>query len=171
MSTATRTRPEPPMTPKPKYPHTMTRPTDRTLHIERSFDASQDRVWRAMTEPKLLAQWWGRGNKLTVEKYEFVKGGQWRFVEHSKGAEHGFSGEFREITPKDRVSMTFGWDGMEGHFILQTIDLAPTADGKTRMVCTSVYETAKDLDVMVGYGMEAGMAESYAALDKLLITL
>lgn len=157
--------------PKGTYKHTMTFPTDRTILVERTFEAPRDRVWRAMTEPKLLSQWWGRGNTLTVETYDFVKGGKWRFVEHSGKEDFAFSGVFREIVPKDRLSMTFGWDGMEGKEILQIIDLQDTADGKTKMICNSIYETPKDLETMVGYGMEKGMAESYDALDKVLSTL
>lgn len=53
----------------------ITTPTDREIHIERIFDASRDRVWRAFTEPDLLAQWWGRGNKLVIERLEVKPGG------------------------------------------------------------------------------------------------
>jgi uncharacterized protein YndB with AHSA1/START domain len=61
----------------------VTTPVEREIHIERIFDAPRDRVWRAMTDPKLLAQWWGRGNKLVIERMELERGGHWRFVEHS----------------------------------------------------------------------------------------
>jgi len=153
------------------YKHTMTQPTDRTLKVERTFDAPRDRVWRATTEPKLLAQWWGRGNPVDIERYEFVKGGAWRFVEHSDHGDHGFSGEFLEITPPSVVSMSFGWDGMAGKSLVQRIVLESTADGKTKLTCVSTFNTAEELQTMVGYGMEKGMAESYEALDKLLTTL
>ena len=49
---------------------TMTTPTDRSIHIERVFDAPRDVLWRALTEPELVAQWWGRGNPLDVERLE-----------------------------------------------------------------------------------------------------
>ena len=63
--------------------HTLSTPTDRTIRVERIFDATRDRVWRAYTEPTLVAQWWGRGNKLVIEKMEVVRGGHWRYVEHA----------------------------------------------------------------------------------------
>lgn len=59
-------------------------PSDREARVERIFDALRDRVWRAMTDPELIAQWWGRGNRLVVERYEPVRGGHWRFVEHEE---------------------------------------------------------------------------------------
>ena len=95
--------------------HTLTTPTDRTIRVEREFDAPRDRVWRAFTEPELIAQWWGRGNKLVIERMEVGRGGHWRVVEHTPDGEtHGFEGRFREVTPKDRISRTFEWDGMPG---------------------------------------------------------
>ena len=71
-------------------PAIVSTPSDREIRIERVFHAPRARVWRAMTDPKLLAQWWGRGNPLDIERYEFHKGGHWRFVEHADGEAHGF---------------------------------------------------------------------------------
>ena len=52
----------------------ITAPGDREVRIERIFNAPRERVWKAMTDPKLIAQWWGRGNKLVIEKYELERG-------------------------------------------------------------------------------------------------
>src|SRR5436190_22497712 len=87
--------------------HVMTTPGDRTILVERIFNATRERVWKAYTDPKLLAQWWGRGNQVDIERYEFEKGGHYRFVEHSDHGSHGFEGRYREITPMERLSMTF----------------------------------------------------------------
>ena len=94
---------------------------EREVTIERVFDAPRDRVWRAMTDPKLVAQWWGRGNKLTVERWEFQKGGHWRFVEHSDHGVHGFEGRYREVTPPERIVESFEWDGMPAHPCINTM--------------------------------------------------
>lgn len=154
-----------------KYKHVLTLPTDRTIVVERVFDAPIEKVWRAHTDKNLLAQWWGRGNTLDVETYELTPGGKWRFVEHEGGKTHGFSGEFREITPMTRLSMTFGWDGMDGRSILNVLDLHDLGDGRTRLVATSTFSAQEERDTMIGYGMEAGMNQSYEALDRLLATL
>ena len=152
--------------------HTLTTPTDRTIRVEREFDAPRDRVWRAYTEPDLIAQWWGRGNKLVIERMEVVRGGHWRVVEHSPDGEtHGFEGRFREVTPKDRISRTFEWDGMPGYTILETAEFFDTPDGRTRMVGTSLFFSPEERDGMLHSGMEGGLNESYAALDRLLATM
>jgi uncharacterized protein YndB with AHSA1/START domain len=149
----------------------ITTPTDREIHIERVFDAPRDRVWRACTDPALIAQWWGRGNKLVVEKFEFVRGGHWRYVEHSDGQTHGFEGRFREITPKDRVVQTFEWDGMPGYVIIETAIFEDLGDGRTRVSTTSLFHTTEERDGFLASGMEGGLNDAYAALDRLLATM
>ena len=148
-----------------------TTPSDREIRTERVFDAARDKVWRAYTEPDLLRQWWGRGNQLVIERFEFERGGHWRFVEHSAEGVHGFEGRFREITPKDRIVMTFEWDGMPAYVIVETMEFQEVGDGRTRIVTTSLFHTNEERDGMMAAGMEQGLNESYAALDRLLAAL
>ncbi|PTR30323.1 uncharacterized protein YndB with AHSA1/START domain [Rhodococcus sp. OK519] len=147
---------------------TVTAPGDRGLHIERAVAAPLDRVWAAYTEPDLLAQWWGRGNPLDVEKWELERGGHWRFVEHHEGGTAGFEGRFREVTPMERIVWSFEWDGMPTHTSVETIEFVDLGDGRTKLVMDSIFMTAEDRDGMLESGMEAGMNASFAALDALL---
>jgi uncharacterized protein YndB with AHSA1/START domain len=147
---------------------TVTLRGDREIRIERIFNAPPQRVWQAMTDPELVAEWWGRGNKLVVERMEVQPGGHWRFVEHSPEGIHGFEGRFSEVTPPKRIVQTFEWDGMPGHVALETATLEDLGDGRTLFVNTSLFMTAEDRDGMMQSGMEGGLNESYAALDKLL---
>lgn len=149
----------------------VTTPTEREIHIERIFDAPRERVFRAMTDAKLLAQWWGRGNKLVVERLEVEPGGHWRFVEHSPHGVHGFEGRFREVAPPERLVMTFEWDGMPGHVVVNTMTLHDLGDGRTKLATISLFHTAEERDGMLKSGMETGMNQSYAALDKVLASL
>jgi uncharacterized protein YndB with AHSA1/START domain len=145
----------------------LTTPADREIRVERVFNAPRAKVWRAITEPDLLAQWWGRGNKLVIERYEFEKGGHYRFVEHSDHGLHGFEGRFAEITPPERLAMSFEWDGMPGHAVFETMNLEDLGD-QTRIVAVMRFYTPEERDGMLQSGMEQGMNESYAALDRLL---
>ena len=144
---------------------------DREVRIERIFNAPRDRVWKAMTDPKLVAQWWGRGNKLVIERLDLERGGHWRFVEHSDHGTHGFEGRFAEVNPPERVVQTFEWDGMPGHVALETMTLEDLGDGRTRLVTTSLFLTGQDRDGMLQSGMEGGLNQSYAALDRVLASL
>ncbi len=156
---------------EPTVRATITTPTDREIRIERIFNAPRDRVWQAMTDPKLVAEWWGRGNKLVIERLEVERGGHWRFVEHSPHGVQGFEGRFSEVTPPERVVQTFEWDGMPGHVALETATLEDLGDGRTRLVNISLFHTTEDRDGMLQSGMEGGLNESYAALDRLLARL
>lgn len=148
---------------------TVTTPTDRTLRIERIFAAPRERVWAAMTDPAQFAQWWGRGNKLTIERFELRRGGHWRFVEHTPdGAKHGFEGRYREVTPPSRTVQTFEWDGMPGHVVINQTELEDLGDGRTRLVVISQFSSQEERDGMMQSGMEGGMNQSYQTLDRLL---
>jgi uncharacterized protein YndB with AHSA1/START domain len=146
----------------------LTKPSDREIRVERIFNAPRERVWRAYTDPKLVAQWWGRGNKVVIERMEVERGGHWRFVEHADDGVHGFEGRIREVTPPSRIVQTFEYDGMPGYVAVITATFEDLGDGRTKVVSTSLFHTAEERDGMLNLGMEAGMNQSYAALDKLL---
>ncbi|MGH2720811.1 MAG: SRPBCC family protein [Actinomycetota bacterium] len=149
----------------------VTTPSDREIRVERIFNAPRERVWRAYTDPELVAQWWGRGNKLVIERMEVERGGRWRYVEHGPDGVHGFEGRYREVSPPERIVQTFEWDGMPGYVAVDTATFEDLGDGRTRVVSTSLFHTTEERDGMLSSGMEQGLNESYAALDELLARL
>ena len=146
----------------------VTTPAEREIRTERVFDAPRERVWRAFTDPALVAQWWGRGNTLVVERMEVERGGHWRFVEHGPDGVHGFEGRYREVTPPERIVQTFEWDGMPGHVVVETAVFEDLGDGRTRVVNISLFHTGEERDGMLHAGMATGLEQSYTALDRLL---
>ena len=132
----------------------LSKPSDREIRIERVFDAPRERVWQAHTDPKLLAQWWGRGNKLVIERDELERGGHWRFVEHSDDhGVHGFEGRFREMAPMERLSMTLEWDGMPGYPVVNTAEFEDLGNGRTKVISTMLFYTPELRDGMLNSGM------------------
>ncbi len=144
-------------------------PSDREVRTVRVFDAPRARVWRAYTDPDLVARWWGRGNRLVVERMEVARGGHWRFVEHAADGVHGFEGRFRDVTPPERIVQTFEWDAMPGHVVLSTTTFEELED-RTRVTVVSQFLTTEERDGMLRSGMEQGLSQSYAALDAVLST-
>lgn len=153
-------------TKQPSHTTKPTKPTDREIRTERIFEASRERVWRAFTDPEQLAQWWGRGNKVVVERMEVERGGHWRYVEHSDHGVHGFEGRYREVTPPERIVQTFEWDGMPGYVLINTTTFEDLGGDRTRIATTSLFHTTEERDGMLNSGMEQGLNESYAALDR-----
>jgi uncharacterized protein YndB with AHSA1/START domain len=146
----------------------VTTPTDREICTERIFNAPRERVWQAFTDPALVAQWWGRGNALTIERMDVVRGGHWRYVEHAADGDHGFEGRYREVTPPQRLVYTFEWDGMPGYVAVDTVSFEDLGDGRTRVVTVTLFHTREERDGMLGADMATGLSQSYAALDRLL---
>lgn len=148
----------------------ITTPSEREIRIERIFNVPRERLWKLFTDPALVAQWWGRGNKVVVERMELQRGGHWRFVEHGPNGVHGFEGRYREVTPPQRVVQTFEWDGMPGHVAVETMTLEDLGDGRTRLVTVSLFHTPEERDGMLHSGMEQGLSQSYAALERVAVT-
>lgn len=147
---------------------TVTAEGDREIRVERIFNASRERVWNAYSRIEQLAQWWGRGNRIDIERWEFRKGGHWRFVEHADGETNGFEGRFREIVPRERIMQSFEWDGMPAHVSIESATFIDLGDGRTKVVTVSQFHTPAERDGMLGSGMAEGLEQSYRALDELL---
>jgi uncharacterized protein YndB with AHSA1/START domain len=147
-------------------------PGQLDIRMSREFNAPRELVFKACTEPALVAQWWGpREVTTTVDKLEPRMGGIWRFVQRdADGNEYGFRGVFHEVTAPERLVYTFEFEPMPGHILLETITFEEH-NGKTRLVDTSVFQTVEDRDGMIASGMEGGAEESWDRLEELLKTL
>ena len=80
---------------------------ERTLIIERVFDAPRALVFKAWTEPERLVLWWGpRGFTMPACTMDARPGGAFRFCMRSpEGTDHWLRGVYREIVePEDRKS-------------------------------------------------------------------
>ena len=146
----------------------ITTPSEREIRIERVVSASRDRVWRAYTEPALVAQWWGRGHRLVIERLELERGGHWRWVEHGPNGTYGFEGRYREVTPPTRFVRSFEWDGMPAHVAIETVTLEDLGDGGTRIVILMQMHTPEERDGFLQSGMQQGMDAAFAQLDGLV---
>jgi uncharacterized protein YndB with AHSA1/START domain len=146
----------------------ITTPSDREIHIERIVKAPRDRVWRAYADPALVAQWWGRGHRLDIERHELQRGGYWRYVEHTDRGVFGFEGRYREVTPSERFVRSFEWDGMPGHVAIEFVTLTDLGDGRTRIGIVMQMHTPEERDGFLHSGMQEGMDAAFAALDTLL---
>ena len=141
------------------------------LFVTREFDAPRELVFKAHTDPELFIQWLGpRGLTTTLESFEPVSGGRWRFVQKdSDGNEYGFHGVFHEVSP-ERIIQTFEFEGLpeSGHVVLEALTFEELPKGRTRLTSQSVYRSVADRDGMVQAGMESGVVEGYERLDEIL---
>jgi uncharacterized protein YndB with AHSA1/START domain len=144
-------------------------PGSHEIVMTREFDAPREMIFRAMTEPELVARWWGPRSLTTeVDQLDARMGGIWRFVHRDEeGNEYAFRGVYHQVDAPARLVYTFEWEGMPGHILLETITLEER-DGKTLVTDASVFQSVADRDGMLQSGMEGGATESWDRLEDLL---
>ena len=71
--------------------------------LDREFKAPRAMVWRAWTEPELLARWYGPGVETVIHQYDLKPGGLWlnemRWGENADYTKMTFA----EVTPTERL--------------------------------------------------------------------
>lgn len=147
-------------------------PGKQELTITREFDAPRELVFRVITDPELLPQWWGpRYLSTLVDKMEVRSGGQWRYIQRDEqGNEYGFHGVYHEVLAPERIIDTFEFEGLPetGHVAMETMKLEALPGGRTRLTTQSVYQSIIDRDAVLQSGMESGLIDTYNRLDDLL---
>jgi uncharacterized protein YndB with AHSA1/START domain len=150
----------------------VTLPSDKEILVTREFDAPREVVFKAMTDPKLIPQWWGpRSDKTTVDKMDVRPGGAWRFVSTGPNGTYAFRGEYREIVPSEKIVQTFEFEPMAGHISVDTATLTDLPGGRTLFTSRSVFSSKEDRDGMIQSGMESGLRETYDRFDEVLASL
>jgi uncharacterized protein YndB with AHSA1/START domain len=143
-------------------------PGRQDVVFKRTFDAPREIVFRALTDPTLIPNWWGPRKYATiVDEMEPRAGGRWRFINRNDdGQEFGFHGVYHEVTP-ERVVQTTEFEGFPGSVGLETATLEER-DGKTYMTAVSLAPSVEARDMIVQTGMEEGARETYDRLDEVI---
>jgi uncharacterized protein YndB with AHSA1/START domain len=154
----------------------MTKTTETTIEADpklpiirmtRDFAATPQQLLRAHTDPVLFAQWVGPNAMSTrIEYWDARTGGSWRFVQVEEGAEYAFRRCFHEIRP-DRIVQTFTFDGEPDGVALETLWFHDLGDGRTRLRTQSLVDSFEGRDAWLASGMEAGVNQGYAKLDRM----
>lgn len=144
-------------------------PGKHEIVMTREFNAPRELVFKAFTDPALVARWWGlKTNTTAIDVMEARPGGRWRYVERGpNGEEFAFHGVFHAVVAPERIVQTFEYEGMPGHVVLETATFEDLG-GRTRIVNQSVFQSVEARDGMVASGMEWGTEQGYQQLDELL---
>ncbi|MGW5878671.1 SRPBCC family protein [Nocardiopsis terrae] len=147
-------------------------PGRQDILITRTFDAPRETVWRALTEPELVARWFGLDETTTeVDPTEVRTGTPWRTSEKTRDGEvYAFHGVHHEVRAPERMVRTFEFEGYPGHVSLETLTLEE-AEGRTEYRVVALFQSVEDRDGMVASGMESGLAQSLDKLEEVLRSL
>jgi uncharacterized protein YndB with AHSA1/START domain len=82
------------------------------LTITRTFNAPAALVFKAWTQAEHLVRWLGpKSHPAREVEVDFREGGAWRACLRSPdGEDLWMGGQYREISPPDRLVLTFAWD-------------------------------------------------------------
>jgi uncharacterized protein YndB with AHSA1/START domain len=119
-------------------------PADPGIVTMRVFDAPRELVFRAFSDPNILAQWWGpKGFTNTFHEFDFRPGGAWRFVMHGPdGTDYQMANDFLEVAHPERISLLH----LEPtHRFRLTITLADEA-GRTRLTWRMQFESVEEAE-------------------------
>lgn len=108
------------------------------LKLTRTFDATPEDVFDALTEPDELSKWFSPTDDMEVfvDKFEARVGGAYRIEMRAKdGDVHTCIGKIREIDRPNRLAYTWSWEGGEMGDTLVTWQLRDTKKG-TELVLT-----------------------------------
>ena len=138
------------------------------IRITRDFAATAAQLLAAHTDPDLFVQWVGPdGMETEVSTWDPRDGGEWRFLQRRDGAEYGFRGCFHEVSER-RIVQTFSFEGDPDGVALETLTFEDLGSGRTRLHAQSLVDSFEGRDAWLRSGMEVGVNEGYAKLDRVL---
>jgi uncharacterized protein YndB with AHSA1/START domain len=148
-------------------------PGRQDILMTRVFDAPRDLVFRAVTDPGIVARWWGPSSMSTrVDTMELRPGGLWRFVNvAASGEEFGFRGVYHDVTAPTGFVRTWTFEGAPEDVALEIVTLDELNDGQTRFTDQSVHRSVAARDDIVRAGGPEGGTDGMDALAAVIADL
>ncbi len=144
---------------------------NRTVTIEKTFDAPLKLVWTAWTQPEHIANWWSpKGITTKIVEHEFTEGGKWKFImPMPNGQEFIAEGTYIEIVEFERIISKADFkpmtEGVEIHALFEE-------DGaQTHFTFHVVHGTEEYKIQQEKMGILNGWGSVFTRLEELLKTL
>ena len=139
------------------------------VFIKKTIHAPREIVFKTVTDPLQIPDWWGPSRFTTqVINMMVMPGGKWRFLQRDKqGREYGFHGVYHEVVIPERLVYTSEYEAMPGHVTLN-IDTFEQQGGKTIINTRVIFPSVEDRDQMLQWEMEEGTNAMTTRLNELL---
>jgi uncharacterized protein YndB with AHSA1/START domain len=159
--------------------------TLRGFTVTRTFDAPRELVWRAHTEAKHLARWWGpKGFETTVTRFELRPGGMFLY-KMASAAGQVMWGRFvyRDIAAPGRLAFVLSFSDeagsitrapFDGDWPLETLTVITLAEQDSRTTLTlrawplGASEAERQAYLAGFKSMDGGFNASFDVLDDYL---
>lgn len=155
--------------------------------FDRVFNAPREMVWRAWTDPELLARWYGPGVDTIIHKFDLKEGGEW--LNEMKRGDYSMLSRavFVEVTPPERLvwrhysSTDAEWKSITNpqmpdwpKVLLTTVTFAEEGDTtKVRLVWAPFEATEAEIACFAGAvaNMGKGWEGGFAIMDQIFAEL
>lgn len=155
---------------------------DRTLRVERIFDAPRNLVFEVFSQPEHLTQWWGtKGWDTEIAQFTFEKEGIWHYCmrctdqsqEESYGQESWNKATFQEIIVPEKIVYLDQFSDEKGNVIEDMPEMTVTLtfteqNGKTKIVSESTFANAEQLRTVLDMGVTEGLQQTWDRLEAYL---
>jgi len=141
---------------------------DRTVSLQRTFDAPINLVWTAWTQPEHIAKWWSpKGIETKIIEHEFAVGGHWKYImPMPNGKEFIAEGMYTEIVHHEKIISKADFKPMTEGVEIQALF---KADGdKTHFTFNVVHATVEYRIQQEKMGILNGWGSVFDRLDDLL---
>ncbi len=139
---------------------------NRTLTIEKTFNAPLKLVWEAWSRSEHIGQWWGpKGMETKVIEHEFKVGGHWKYVmQMPNGGDFITEGIYSEIIEHEKIVSSADFkpmtEGVELHVHFEDSGL------QTKFTFKVVHETAAYCKQQEQMGFYNGWGSTFERLDE-----
>ena len=150
-------------------------PSNRQMHIERSFNAPIEKVWAAWTDSNILDQWWApKPYKAKTKSMNFAEGGTWLYaMVGPDGSEMYCRADYEKIVPSESYTGIDAFCDENGkineEFPRMHWDFRFESTGQGTMVKITIsFASEADMAKIVELGFKEGFAAAHENLDELL---
>jgi uncharacterized protein YndB with AHSA1/START domain len=126
--------------------------SDKEIVSIRVFDVIPEIMFRAWTEPAILAQWWGpKGFSNTFHEFDCAPGGIWKFVQHGPDGKDYKNECVFILIDKPRLLV---WDHTSGPQFYIVASFTEES-GKTRVIFKMIFNSVKECERVKQFAADA----------------
>jgi len=135
------------------------------LTITREFDLPVELLFKAYTEPDIVAQWMGT----KVLKLDSKMHGSYQFeTTDPKGNKHGFNGTIHAFVPNQAITRTFEMENTPFPVQLEFLEFEKLSDVTSKLTMQIVYKSVAHRDQMLQLPFAQGINMAHNRLEDIV---
>ncbi|KAF2513861.1 SRPBCC domain-containing protein [Flavobacterium foetidum] len=139
------------------------------LIITREFDLPVELLFKAYTEPEIVAQWMGT----KVVKLESKKYGAWQFETSDPNGNIVFkaNGVIHDFIPNEKIVRTFEMDNSNFAPQLEFLEFEKLSDDTSKLTMQIIYKSIEHRTTQLKLPFAQGLNMAHNRLEEILLNL